>query len=1059
VTDPSDPLDLEERSNLTRQQLLLWLGQKLHPDEPRYHVAHTFAVSGPLKPAHLGSAFRTLVNSSDAWRTVFEETDGVPRQRVREPFPCEMASVDLSALPDPEAAGRMWLDARWRTPFTLGKRLVDSALVKLAEDRFVWALTLHHLVTDGWSDALAFREISDLYQRSLDGRLEPTVPLPAFQDYLRWEREERASPRRREAEAYWARRAEARAEPLAPYGGARPEGTGLPHRLARDLGAERSQALRTLATHPDIAGATAQASLFQVLAAALYAYLYRVTGQAGRSIGVSFHNREQGAFRGTLGLFMSTLPVQVTIERADTFLALARKVREALSALRPFRGVALANPRRRRLYDVVLNLYRVTVPAFRDTRVRWHPLQTGPGLDALTVEVRDFGDAGGLELALTCGSNVFTEAETREVLHHLLRMLDAMVDDPRRPVGHVSLVTEAEGRRAVVEWNDTRRDYPGDRCLHELFEEQVARTPETTAVVFEDARLSYRELDRRANRLARHLRRLGVMPESLVGLGLERSADMIVGMLAVLKAGAAYVPLDPAHPAARVAFMLEDAGIAVVLSRRRLAKGWLPDGVRTVCLDTDWPAVAREDDTAPERWASPAGLAYVIYTSGSTGAPKGVLVEHRQILNYVQGIQERCGIEPGASFAMVQPLAVDSSQTVIFPALVSGGCLHVIAEERAADPRLLGEYFRRWPIDLLKIAPSHLAALLHPERPEPILPRRWLVIGGEASRWDLIDRLHAIGDCAVFNHYGPTETTVGVLTYPVPREADRPPSATVPIGRPLPNVRAYLLDGHGRPVPVGVPGELYLGGRCLARGYLNRPALTAERFVPDPFGEEPGARLYQTGDLCRYLPDGAIEFLGRVDDQVKIRGFRIEPGEVEAALGRHPGVRECAVVAQQDGDAPSPRLVAHVVREPRASPTARELRAFARERLPDHMVPSLVVFVDALPRTPHGKLDRRALPAASAASREEDDGLAAPRDAVEQAVAEIWAQVLRRERIGIQESFFDLGGDSLLATQVILRARNAFGVEVSLRAFFATPTVAALAEAIRRAGDGASDPP
>jgi amino acid adenylation domain-containing protein len=644
------------------------------------------------------------------------------------------------------------------------------------------------------------------------------------------------------------------------------------------------------------------------------------------------------------------------------------------------------------------------------------------------------------------------------MLGHLRTLLEALVADPNRCLADLPLLTQAERHRQLVEWNDTRRDYPKDKCLHELFEQQAERTPDAVAVVFEREQLTYRELNGRANRLARYLQGLGAGPETLIGLHVERSIEMVVGMLGILKAGSAYVPLDAGSPRERLAFMLRDARIGILLTRRRLLDVLRDGRVRTVCLDADWPSVARESDANPGPAAGPDNVAYVIYTSGSTGGPKGVLIEHRQILNYVQGIQERYRLTPAASFAMVQPLSVDSSQTVIFPALISGGCLHVVSEARAADAQSLAEYFHRHPIDLLKIAPSHLAALLRSIRAELVLPRRWLVIGGEVSRWDWMRGVRTATACSMFNHYGPTEATVGALTFPVTiaRASELHPSASVPIGRPLPNVRVYVLDRHLQPSPIGVPGELHIGGSCLARGYLNRPELTAEKFVPDPFSDEPGARLYKTGDLARLLPDGEVEFCGRADDQVKIRGFRVEPAEIEAALSGHAGIRDCVVVARED-DRQSTRLIAYVVAKPRASPAASDLRDFLASRLPSYMVPSIFVRLDALPRTPHGKLDRRALPEIDRAGLGGGAPRVEPRDAVEKTLAGIWAQLLRLERVGVHDNFFDFGGDSLLAMQFISRVSGAFPVEIPLHSLFAAPTIAAVAEVIRRAASGGAE--
>ncbi|MPZ14326.1 MAG: amino acid adenylation domain-containing protein [Chloroflexi bacterium] len=489
---------------------------------------------------------------------------------------------------------------------------------------------------------------------------------------------------------------------------------------------------------------------------------------------------------------------------------------------------------------------------------------------------------------------------------------------PHQSLSGLAMLSDADHQRSLVEWNNTATVYPAhDFALHQLIEAQVARTPDAVAVRFEEHALNYRELNACANQLAHHLVGLGVGPDVLVGIMVKRSLDMVVGLLGILKAGAAYLPLDPALPQQRIAFLLEDTEVPVLLTQQALVDELPATAARTICLDADWPTIAQELQEAPASGVAPEHLAYVIYTSGSTGQPKGVGVEHRNIVNYVLGVAQRFAFQPGMHHALVSSIAADLGNTVLFPALATGGCLHVIAQERVLDPDLLAEYFTRNPIDVLKIVPSHLAALQAGAHPERVIPRRCLILGGEASRLDWIAHLRTLApECAIYNHYGPTETTVGVLTYHVAARDDAPlpstPSGTLPLGSPLPNSRIYLLDEQGQQVPVGVPGELHVGGAGVARGYLNRPDLTAERFVPDRFGSVPGGRLYRTGDLARRLPDGTIEFCGRIDDQVKIHGYRVELGEIAASLREHGGVRDALVLARED-DTGGKQLIAYVV--------------------------------------------------------------------------------------------------------------------------------------------------
>jgi amino acid adenylation domain-containing protein len=527
-------------------------------------------------------------------------------------------------------------------------------------------------------------------------------------------------------------------------------------------------------------------------------------------------------------------------------------------------------------------------------------------------------------------------------------------------------------------------------CLHELFEAQVERTPDAPALVFEQHTLTYRELERRANRVAAHLVGLGVGPDVTVGLCVERSLEMIVGILGILKAGGAYVPIDPAYPAERVAFMVSDSGAKVVLSQ-----------------EFDWQ---RAEETEPfTADVQPHHLAYVIYTSGSTGKPKGVCIEHRNIVNYVLGVIERLRLEPGMSYATVSTIAADLGNTVVFPALASGGCLHVISQERAENGSLLAEYFERENIDVLKIVPSHFAAL----NPERVMPRKRLILGGEASRLDWIERLRMLAPaCEIYNHYGPTETTVGVLTYPVRGELPATQSGTLPLGKPLPHSEVELVDG-----------EICIRGAGVARGYLNRPELTAEKFA---------GGVYRTGDRGRLLPDGSIEFCGRIDHQVKLHGYRVELGEIEAALRSHEKVRDAVVLLRAD------QLVAFVAPDAADQPTLRE---HLKARLPQYMVPSAFMLMERLPLTSNGKIDRQAL---GAFSIQKETASVAPRTETEKALAAIWSELLQAE-VGVNDDVFDLGAHSLMAMKALTQIRERFNVNLSLRNLFEQPTVAGLA--------------
>lgn len=605
-------------------------------------------------------------------------------------------------------------------------------------------------------------------------------------------------------------------------------------------------------------------------------------------------------------------------------------------------------------------------------------------------------------------------------------------------------VTNGAQERLAAPGNDTRADFP-DACAHELFQDQVARTPDAIAIAFGDRRLTFRELNAEANRVAHDLRRRGVGPDVLVGVCLERSPELVVALLAVWKAGGAYVPIDPSYPQERLAFMVDDADVRVLLSEAKCRSLFPPSDRAVVCLDSDGPLLAQQSSENPAASAAPSNLAYVMYTSGSTGRPKGAMIHHRGLVNYLWWAIKAYAVEAGASVPLHSSISFDLTVTSLYVPLLAGATVELVPEDLGAQ-NLLKALRRPGSRSLVKITPAHLELLSQQMSPEEAAgATRAFVIGGENL---LAERLRLWRDHApatrLINEYGPTETVVGCCIYEV--AADDAREGTVPIGRPIANTQLYILDAEGKPVPPGATGELYVGGAGVGRGYLNRPELTAERFLPDPFSDQPGARLYKTGDLARSREDGTLECLGRVDDQVKVRGYRIELGEIEATLASHPGVRSCAVLARED-EPGNKQLVGYLV--PRESPLAAEdLQTFLRAKLPEHMVPAYFVSLGSLPLTPNGKIDRKALPAPTAASDSPVRDPATAGTETEKALLEIWSDLLKKGGIGINDNFFELGGHSLLAIRALSRIRDVFEVELQIQVLFDYPTVAEIATVV-----------
>jgi amino acid adenylation domain-containing protein len=671
------------------------------------------------------------------------------------------------------------------------------------------------------------------------------------------------------------------------------------------------------------------------------------------------------------------------------------------------------------------------------------PITTAKFDLSLSVEETEQGLVGAWEY----NTDLFDASAIARMQKHFHNLLLAIVEHPQQRLSELSLLSPNEQHQLLVEWNHTQTDYPHHCCIHQLFEAQVEQTPDAIALAFEQQQLSYSELNRHANQLAHHLQQLGIGPDVRVGICVQRSLEMVVGLLGILKAGGAYVPLDPTYPPERLAFILQDSQMPVLLTQQSLVSELPAHDAHIVCLDTDWAVISQTQQDHPISDVQPQHLSYVIYTSGSTGTPKAVLVPHQGVVNFLEFMRVAPGLTSQDIFLAVTTISFDIAALELYLPLTGGAQVVLVPRNVVSNGVQLSGRIVNSGATVMQATPAtwHL-----------LLATGWknnsgirILVGGEALPQQLAKQLLEIGD-SVWNLYGPTETTIWSTVYQLKRSSPVSQSLIEPIGQPIANTQIYILNSHMQPVPIGVPGELYIGGAGLARGYFNRPDLTADKFIPHPFSTEPGARLYKTGDLARYLPDGNIEFLGRLDSQVKIRGFRIEVGEIEAVLRQHPTVRE-SVVSVREQAPTDKRLVAYVIAHPKLDPpTSGELRSFLKQRLPEYMVPYAFVTLEAFPLTPNGKIDRKALPAPDSSSIASASTFVAPRTPVEEMLAGLWAEVLGIEWVGIYDNFFELGGHSLLATQVISRVRNNFAVELPLRSLFEEPTLAGLSQRIEQ---------
>jgi amino acid adenylation domain-containing protein len=1010
------------------------------------NVSWALSLDGPLDVSALERALTELSLRHDTLRTRFELRDGTPVQLVSDES--ELA-LELAEASDDAHAARLAAAAA-QVPFDLGRGpLLRVQLLVLEPDSHVLHFVAHHIICDDWSKGVILSELAALYAAVRAGEEPLLAPPVQYPDFSRWQRARSSEEALRGELEHWrARLADAPGLEL-PVDRTRPPTPSMRGaRLRTTVAPEVEAAMRAL-------GREAGATVFMTMLAALQAFLYRYTRQEDLVIGTAVDNRGRVELERAVGLFTNVLALRGDVSGRPSFHELLSRARATtLDAVAhqelPFDRLAATAPERDASRHPIFQVfYEFIVPAPLELElehVRSAPFEVPKQTSEFDLGLYLDKQRGGLDAVWEYSTDLFEPATIERMAGHFTRLLEEIVADPDRPIDELALLDDAQRREALLGGNRTHAPSP-QACIHELFEGHARRTPDALALVAGEERLTYDQLNRRANAIAHLLAERGVAPGDAVGLCLERSADLVAAMLGILKAGGAYVPLHPDHPAARLSAQLETAGARLLIAHAPL-DGF---GGELLSLEDEGGRLAVVADTDPEPAAGPDSTAYVLYTSGSTGVPKGVAVTHRNLANYAVhmiGMLGEDGTTSGLHFGSVSAVSTDLGNTAIFPALAGGGCLHLIATDVASDGAAFSTYVADQPLDVLKITPSHLGSLLDAAT-GPIAPRRWLILGGEALSWELAQRVLVAGGPHVINHYGPTEATIGCCTYELELERPRPAAATVPIGRPISNASAYVLDPLMQPVPVGVAGELYIGGAGVARGYVNQPEQTAEVFVPDPFSEDPEARLYRTGDLARRLPDAGLEFLGRADEQVKIRGFRVEPAEVQAALLREPSVRQAAVLATGEGE--SRRLVAYVVSsDGEVSPGSLQ-EALART-LPAYMVPSQIALLDTLPLTPNGKLDRSSLPSleAPAATRTE------PMTELEAELAAVWAELLERE-VGPEENFFEVGGHSLLAIRLIARIRNDLGVKLTLKALIDAPTIGEFAVRIEAAR--ASAPP
>ena len=1042
-----------ERAPLSFGQQQMWLLSQMTSDRPVYTECITIRMLGPLDVVALERGFNEIVRRHEPWRTTFSTVDGDPFQVIHPAPQIALPVIDLEGLSEerrgPEALRLVAEDAR--VPFDLATGpLLRPRLMRLDATEHWLYLTLHHIIVDGVTlyDVL-LPELAALHDAFSTGKPSPLAdPVIQYADYAYWQRQRLQGDFLAKHLPYWRQLLGGLPMLQLPTDHPRPAAQTFRGALQRIfLPRELVDALKDVSRREGV-------TLYMVLVSTLVTLLHRYAGQDDVVIGTVTGSRDWPEIEKLMGFFLNTLALRTNFAGDPTFRELLQRVRRATLDAQAHKDVPFElvvhdlHPQRNFAQNPLFQVLFTFEPPLAPLDVPWtmsqSDIEVGTARFDLSVELDDRPE--GIIGRFDYSTDLFEEATIARMVGQFQTLLEGIVADPSQRVSALPLLTDAERHRMLVEWNTTEADYPRERCLHELFEEQAARTPDAIAAVFEGERITYRALGQRTNQLAHHLQARGVGPEVLVGICVERSVEMLVAVLAVLKAGGAYVPLDPAYPRDRLAFMLEDAQVRVLLTEQRLVAQLPAHDAAMVCIDRDRDAIARHPIEPPAARATPDNLAYVIYTSGSTGKPKGVMIPHRNLVNFQWSIRDQLGVTDRDVVVAAASLSFDMADLELFLPLLAGARLVIVPRDVARQGKRLAALIETAGATVMQATPTTWRMLL--EAGWRGSPRLHLLCGGEALPQSLARQLLGAGR-RLTNLYGPTETTVYSTLYEV-EDAEKP----IPLGRPIANTQVYLLDRQRQPVPVGVPGELHIGGDGVARGYLNRPALTAERFVPDPFAASPSARLYATGDLARRLPDGTLAFLGRTDHQVKVRGFRIELGEIEALLEGQAGVRQAVVMAREDAPG-NETLAAYIVPEREPAPTVSALRQVLAAQLPEHMVPSAFVLLDALPMTPNGKVDRRALPAPSSTNSEREASFVPPKGLLQLQLARIWEEILDVHPVGVTDDFFELGGHSLLAARLVDRILDVCGQTVPLATLFSGATIEHLEEALlSREGEG-----
>jgi len=1034
-----------EGFQLSPQQEHLWSLQQ-HDNKTVYRSDCVISITGNFDIKRLDLALQAVVNRHEILRTCFRCLPGmtIPVQVITNSKITLEQTYNLSNLTveEQDSKFKVIVQNLKSLPFDLEKGFnLQTALITLSSDKHLLYLSLPAICGDTITLHNLMREVANAYSDTLENELSEE-PLQ-YADFSEWQNQILEAEETEIGRKYWLQQNLSIVDTVKlPYEINNSDKYQFePKAINSLIDADLVQKIEIITNKYNTSSSIFLLTCWQVL-------LWRLLEKSEIIIGVGTDGRKYDELKSALGLFAKYLPLHSYLEKNLSFSKILQQVNESIEEINKWQECfswEQINSYATKLTNLPFGFDFQQEFVICDVgNVKFSIEEQYTCIEKFKIKLSCKQQDEALNLEFHYDSNLFNGESIELIAENFNQLVASVINNPDEVISKLNILSDRTLHQLLFEFNQTEANYPKNNCIHQLFAEQVERTPNNIAVAFNNQQLTYAELNTRANQLANYLQRLGVGAEVLVGICVERSLEMLVGILGILKAGGAYVPLDPHYPQERLAFMLEDTQVSILLTQQHLLEGLPNHNAKSICLDKDWETIAQESQENPLTTASAENLAYVIYTSGSTGKPKGVAIAHRNLVHSTN-VRISCYQEPVTSFLLLSSFAFDSSVAGIFWTLCCGGTLHLPEEGVQREVPKLVELISQNRISHLLSLPSLYALILQQAQPEKLNSLRVVIVAGEACPPELVQQHSQLqSQTLLFNEYGPTEATVWSSVYHC---QSLETGTQISIGRPIANTQIYILDSHLHPVPVGVTGEIYISGEGIARGYLNQPAITSEKFIPHPFSQKPGMRLYKTGDLARYLSDGNIEFLGRIDNQVKIRGFRIELGEIEALLNQHPEVKETVVIAREDV-AGNKRLVAYVVPQPKSAITVNELRDYLKDKLPDFMLPSAVVLLKELPLSPNGKVDRKALPAPEEVRADLIGEFVPPRTPVEEKLTQIWAEVLKVEKVGIYDNFFELGGHSLLTTQLLAKVKEAFNLDISLRSLLEKPTVAGLAENI-----------